>query len=785
MALLSRQLSHLAALAALLILITSAGILHAHPVPLNSDIAILFDPDSKLTIKEVSSERFQFRFEPWQKESFSFRQQKGSAWLRIPLSPSQPKPKETDLLSVQALSTVNLNVYKVYGNRIEPVTVHYNSHLNNHLFNLSGSEQAGFLYINTDARSIRTLYLNVGPAGHLLKHLESLNSHSGWLFALFATIAGINLIAWLKTRHQQTLMMALSSTTIISIMLLWHGYVQWPFSTSDAVPRTPLSILLLIATLLLVSGIRHSYESRTRLLNGYFTSIVSILILTGASILQGVALSSEVLLTLILGIGISCCLTYLISRSRHPVGANTLVAAIMAIAQLVALLSISGAVSLNFIETTLVLAHCLAISMIILTCEPLLRHPFPRHPFRRHYDTAHNVGKLSAGSTMTKPARSIDFTVFDAMGHELRTPLNGVLGLSELLQTTQLSQKQSEYLYTLQSSGNDLNNLVNLLSNAWQENSPTEMTLYNPQELISNSLSKFSHQAEQSQAEIISSIDSSVPHYSEGSPAMVSLLLESILTHAFQHLEQGDIVLNVTTAGNKHQQIIFEIHLDHSHKVLSSFDQKMSYKAYRNSMGMELSLFLALQQTALGSSNIPELSDDLKRFRFAVDHSAQSHFGNKADDDRLFYSCHSLKVLIVDDNLTCRRVLAEQCSLLGLNCIEAGSGHEALAIIRNEHHLKRQFDGIILDQDMPGMKGIQLLERVAEELPEAETPSVIMLSGTSNPPDYAQAQKLGIQVILTKPVTRFTLKKALSQTIDRTKQPACKIRPQIKTTEPA
>ena len=110
------------------------------------------------------------------------QQKEGSVWLRVPLSPAQPQSDDIDLLNVQAFSTVSLRVFKVYGHQIEPVTIHYNSHLNNYLFNLSGSDQSGYLFINTEAYNVRTLYLNTGSASQLLKRLETLNFHSGWFF---------------------------------------------------------------------------------------------------------------------------------------------------------------------------------------------------------------------------------------------------------------------------------------------------------------------------------------------------------------------------------------------------------------------------------------------------------------------------------------------------------------------------------------------------------------------------------------------------------------------------
>ena len=565
---------------------------------------------------------------------------------------------------------------------------------------------------------------------------------------------------------------------IIGMMLLWHGYVQWPFGSDNTVPRTPLFVLLIITTLLLLAGIHSTYPSKPRWLNASFIAMASLLTLTAMAMLQGIALSSEILLTLVLVTGIACCLIYLITGSKHSINTHSVVAALMSMAQMVVLLSIAGVINLSFIESMLVLTHSLVLALLALTVKFIFSSQFASLPQTK------DISSAPFNTETNSLSGNRDNTIFDAMGHELRTPMNGVLGLSELLQTTQLSKKQSEYLQTLQSSGNDLNNLINLLANAWKGETSTEMTLYNPQELISNSLSKFASLAELNQIEIISSIDAGVPHYNEGNPAIVALLLESLLGHAFQYIAQNDIVLKVRSATINGRQIICELHLEPASAELHSFDQTKSYKDYKNSTGMNLTLFLALQQYSSASSSPPLFSSNMKHFRFAIDHDVQTDLRHESFENPTFHALQPLKVLIVDDNSTCRRVLAEQCSLLGLNCMEAESGHEALAMVRNELHLKRQLDCIILDQNMPGMKGIHLLERLDEELSETEMPPVIMLSGTSNPPDHEQAQQLGIQSILTKPVTRFTLQKALATSIGKTRQPSTHGQKR-KTAEPA
>ena len=68
------------------------------------------------------------------------------------------------------------------------------------------------------------------------------------------------------------------------------------------------------------------------------------------------------------------------------------------------------------------------------------------------------------------------------------------------------------------------------------------------------------------------------------------------------------------------------------------------------------------------------------------------------------------RLLVVDDNDTCRKVLGQQCSSWGMEVSAVASGKEALALLRTKAHLRDYFDVVLLDQDMPGMTGMQQIK---------------------------------------------------------------------------
>jgi CheY-like chemotaxis protein len=104
----------------------------------------------------------------------------------------------------------------------------------------------------------------------------------------------------------------------------------------------------------------------------------------------------------------------------------------------------------------------------------------------------------------------------------------------------------------------------------------------------------------------------------------------------------------------------------------------------------------------------------------------------------------------------------QQCSAWGLNVSSVPSGKEALALLRTKAHLRDYFDVVLLDQNMPGMTGMQLATKIKEDPSLNHDILLIMLTGISNAPSKVVARNAGIKRILAKPVAGYTLKTTLA-----------------------
>jgi len=98
-----------------------------------------------------------------------------------------------------------------------------------------------------------------------------------------------------------------------------------------------------------------------------------------------------------------------------------------------------------------------------------------------------------------------------------------------------------------------------------------------------------------------------------------------------------------------------------------------------------------------------------------------------------------------------------------MNVSAVPSGKEALALLRTKAHLRDYFDAVLLDQNMPGMTGMQLAAKIKEDPSLNHDILLIMLTGISNAPSKVIARNAGVKRILAKPVAGYTLKTTMAE----------------------
>ena len=358
------------------------------------------------------------------------------------------------------------------------------------------------------------------------------------------------------------------------------------------------------------------------------------------------------------------------------------------------------------------------------------------------------------------------------LSHELRTPLNGVLGMSELLGDTPLSNSQRDYLETIQMSGQDMVRMINRVSDYAKLNAgriQINESEFDIVEIAEKNLNKFQHQAKQAQIELVLNLATDVPNRICCDESRLHTIMENLLENAMRQTQHGEIELRISLAEVNHQQAL-AISIRDTGKGLNkdTLKQLMSKQMgplTPNESGIQgadfgLTLCKRLIEAMGGTMYIESNQNIGTSISFNIPFkSVESSQPAKAQDDIL----SGLSILVVDDNSTLRKVIQRYAKSWGANADSTFSGKEALALLRSQQNLGTPYDIILIDQDMPIMDGFQLAKRIHED-PEINKDLIkVMLTGLGISNSHNSVRNFGIHQVITKPVSSRALKKVLAQ----------------------
>ena len=362
------------------------------------------------------------------------------------------------------------------------------------------------------------------------------------------------------------------------------------------------------------------------------------------------------------------------------------------------------------------------------------------------------------------------------ISHEIRTPMNGVLGMSELLLGTSLSAKQRDYVQTIHSSGNELLNLINeILDISKLESGQIELddVQFDLNALIDDCLGIFRAKAEQQKVELISFVQPPLPHIIGGDPTRLRQALLNLLENAFRQTEEGEVLL-IAAVDDSAEKPQLRITVQDSGRLLepeerndllnAALDSRDFLSATSHSGRLGLIIARQLAHMMGGDFGIETGAEHGNTLWMTLPLAGPTQARSNPDLD---VTLQGVRLLVVDDNDTCRKVISQQCSSWGMEVSAVASGKEALAVLRTKAHLNEVFDVVLLDQDMPGMTGMQLASKIKEDYNLDHDILLIMLTGMSNAPSRIIARNAGVRRILAKPVAGYTLKSTLADELAR------------------